>query len=348
MLRLPTSALTRRGLLEGAALGLAGVCLGASAEAAPRPLPEAPMRGMTVSCPGYGRIWGSDAMKEALGALGALGVRWTAVHPYAGVRRDGRIRWTPAADTGYLSRCVDIARSAGQHLFWKPHLAYWGSFDWRGAIHFSERAEWRRFFSGYRDFVVDQATFAEKARLPLFSIGVEYKQTMHEASAWRSIIREVRRVYRGPITYAANWDEVTKVPFWSELDLVGVQAYFPLSDDPDASTSALIRAWDAPMARLVQVSRRSGGRPVLFTELGYPRSVRAAKSPWAPDTDSSPRAIELRRRLLDAALARLAVEPLVRGVFWWKWIPGYSPWDGDFSMKDPEAQATLRRHWAPA
>jgi homoserine trans-succinylase len=32
------------------------------------------------------------------------------------------------------------------------------------------------------------------------------------------------------LTYAANWDDFDKVPFWNELDYIGIDAYFPLSD----------------------------------------------------------------------------------------------------------------------
>jgi len=339
---------SRRALLGAGAsatgLGLAGPHVGLAA-APRRPIPKDFMRGMTVSCPGYGRIWGSGAMREAMQQLTGLGVGWTAVHPYAGVRTDGSIRQTAAQDTGYLPKCAKLAKAAGHQLFWKPHLAYWGSFEWRGAITFEHKAAWKRFFSDYRRFIVDQATFADKHQLPLFCVGIEYQKTLSYAAEWRDIIKEVRRVYRGPITYAANWDEASKVPFWKQLDLIGVQAYFPLLDQPKPTVTQLVKAWDRPMDHLKSLSKDNGGRPLLFTEIGYARSMLAAKSPWKPEIDNSAPAVELRTRLFAAAFARMAAEPLVRGAFWWKWIPGKSLWDGDFSMKDPEALAALRQHW---
>jgi hypothetical protein len=41
---------------------------------------------------------------------------------------------------------------------------------------------------------------------------------------------EIRKIYTGKLTYAANWDDFDKVPFWKELDYIGIDAYFPLSD----------------------------------------------------------------------------------------------------------------------
>lgn len=129
------------------------------------------LRGMTVSCQGYGRIWGSGEMTETLAELSRLGVGWASIHPYAGVRRDGSVRFEPAARTGYLGRAVEMARAAAVELFWKPHLAYWGSFEWRGEIAFGdEEARWRRFFVGYQAFILDQARFAEAAMVPLFAV----------------------------------------------------------------------------------------------------------------------------------------------------------------------------------
>ena len=51
--------------------------------------PYARVRGMTISCHGAGRIWGSDAMVETMGELRELGVNWITIHPYAGINRDG-------------------------------------------------------------------------------------------------------------------------------------------------------------------------------------------------------------------------------------------------------------------
>ena len=45
------------------------------------------------------------------------------------------------------------------------------------------------------------------------------------------------------------------------------------------------------------------------------------------------------------ALARIAAEPLVLGMFWWKWIPGDWRYDRDFSMRNPEAKAALTARW---
>ena len=53
----------------------------------------------------------------------------------------------------------------------------------------------------------------------------------------------------------------------------------------------------------------------------------------------------LRRLLMEVALERIEREPLVQGMFWWKWIPGDWRYDRDFSMRNPEAKEALTAHW---
>lgn len=305
------------------------------------------MRGMVVSCPRAGQIWGSPAMTEALRAMRPLGIQWVAVHPYAGVRRDGTLRSTPATETGYLAEAAQRIQSEHMSLFWKPHLAYWGSFSWRGAIDFGDDpSAWNRFFEGYRRFIVDQARFAEAVGAPLFAVGVELDRTLGRESEWRSLIAAVRQVYNGRLVYAANWDAVDRVPFWDALDLIGVHAYFPLAAAGPVEREAIGVAWRRHLARLDELSRRHR-RPIVLAEIGYTRSDRAATEPWAYGTTDTPANRELRRLLIETAIEEIERVPAIEGMFWWKWIPGNDRWDRDFSMKDPEAMAALNGLWGP-
>jgi hypothetical protein len=328
------------------------VALAAAAALAPARAAEAPrgfIRGMVVSCPTWGPIWGSPLMATSLTELRRLGVEWIAIHPYAGVRRDGTIRNTPAATTGFLDRAVELTREAGMKLFWKPHLAYWGSFDWRGDIAFGDDEQaWRRFFDGYRQFIVDQARFAERAGAELFAVGVETDATTFHEDEWRQIVAAVRRVYHGPITYAANWDSLDRIGFWDALDVIGVHGYFPLADGDSPDVETLRRGWDGPLDSLRRLAEAHGGKPVVFAEIGYSRSPEAARRPWDNAVRHDAETLALRQRLIEVALARLEEETTVRGLFWWKWIPGDTRFDRDFSMRDPEAREALKRHWMSA
>lgn len=305
------------------------------------------LRGMTVSCPGYGRIWGSSAMDTALAELSELGVTWVSIHPYAGVRRDGSIQYQPAIRTDYLRRAVEIADRHGIELFWKPHLAYWGSFEWRGSIEFGDdTAKWRRFFDHYREFIVDQARFAEAHGVPLFAVGLEYEATTGHEAEWRRIIAAVRQVYGGKITYSANWDRLDDVPFWDAVDWIGVQAYFPLSRDDNPSRQAIERGWQGPLNTLKTLSERYD-KPILLAEIGYDTSAEAARQPWLTQSRNTAGNRALRLRLMEVALSTLEGQDFIAGMFWWKWIPGQRSYR-DFAMQPPEVREVLRRSWGTA
>ncbi|MCB1054609.1 MAG: hypothetical protein KDD11_03755 [Acidobacteria bacterium] len=304
------------------------------------------LRGMTITCPRGGEIWGTETMREALRDVKALGVDSVAIHPYARIERDGTVRFRPTADSPFLGRAVEMARQEGISLFWKPHLAYWGNFVWRGEITFERDEDWQRFFRDYRAFILDQAAFAGRAGVPIFAVGVELEGTTSHEAEWRSLIAEIRRVFPGRLTYAANWDRVDAVPFWDALDLVGVQAYFPLSDADGPDETALGAGWARELDRLGALSHRLGDKPVVFTEIGYNRSPVAARTPWDYRVEDNPATRALRTRLLDVAITRAEAAPFVAGMYWWKWMPGHSFERSNFSMRDTEAREVLERRWA--
>ena len=61
---------------------------------------------------------------------------------------------------------------------------------------------------------------AEEEKVDIFCIGTELEKFIeHRPAYWRELIAEVRKVYKGKLTYAANWDEYKRVPFWDALGL---------------------------------------------------------------------------------------------------------------------------------
>ena len=149
---------------------------------------------------------------------------------------------------------------------------------------------------------------------------------------WRELIAEVREIYSGPLSYAANWDSYARVPFWKELDYVGVQAYFPLSDADDPSYEELLDAWQAPVAAMQRVARKVS-RPLLLAEVGYTDSPGAAARPWESERGDR-HTTRIQERCLRAALATAARTPEIAGAFVWKWFPTTrSVGPGDFTVQ---------------
>ncbi|CAM2066220.1 hypothetical protein SCOR_12640 [Sulfidibacter corallicola] len=314
----------------------------------------ASLRGITISCQGWGRIWGQDQFARELPRLVALGANAVATHPYAAIRADGTVafrEWPADAPPDYIARPVREARELGIQSMIKPHLAYWGSpFSWRGAIAFEEESQRRRFFDTYRRWIV--AVAAATSDADIFVVGTELDQFGRYEAEWRDIIAAVRSVTKARLTYAANWDGYERIPFWDALDLVGIQAYFPLSEEEDPDRAALAQGWTKVFGRLEKF-HQSTGKPIFFTELGYNRSLRAAAQPWHHVQQSGHAAAGLQERCLriglewtagrEAALWRRRY-PWFRGVFLWKWFVG--PAGGEnFYLNEARLRTIIQSVW---
>lgn len=326
-----------------------GVEPGALRPSDPEP-PAAPafpasIRGVTISTHGSGQEWGSDRMRPTMEQLRDLGVEWVAIHPYAGIREDGTVRMyrsvDPEAPAEELTRPIREAHALGLKILIKPHLAYWGSFAWRGAIGFEDDASWERFWSGYRAWIVALAKITNGA--DGFVVGTELAKTLDQKDRWLEIIGEIRKVTRVPLTYAANWDRYESVPFWEALDAIGIQAYFPLVGDDEPVNQRTIRAgWSRWAGKLKRYSEAQG-RPVLLTELGYNHSSNTAREPWSAVTDDD--GVALQALCTRVALEAIEQEPAILGSFLWKWFPEPHPIGRNFRLATPEMRTVIRDAW---
>jgi len=106
---------------------------------------------------------------------------------------------------------------------------------------------------------------------------------------WSQLIDRVRTIYHGPLGYAANFDQYQDVSFWDQLDVIGINAYFPLRDgqldEPDAKVlrGELVDGWKNVLGQIETFRQEQGvgDHPVIFTELGYTRRAGATIQPWA-------------------------------------------------------------------
>ena len=310
------------------------------------------VRGMTVSASRSGQSWGSDAMVETMRRLRALGVNWIAIHPYGRIDGDGTVgilRGLPLGeDVRWLRRPIEEAHRLGLKIMIKPHLAYWHSpFEWRGKIEFQTAEDWDRFFITYERWLTRLAEICADA--DAFVVGTELDRTVHHEARWRAIIAAVRARTKGRLTYAANWDAYQRVPFWDALDVIGIQAYFPLVDHEALPEPAELRASWRRIATELEAYGRRHHRRILLSELGYHRSATTALRPWEPRPGDAarPEAEEVQRRCLQAALGAVDDSEIIVGTFLWKWFPGERA-GGSHLMSTPAMRAVIGEQWGTA
>jgi hypothetical protein len=261
----------------------------------------------------------------------------------------GRIYWGES-DSG-LVHTTRLARQAGIRTLLKPHLWLRARGQWPGQVKMRSAADWQAWFASYSTFLLHYARLAEQYHMEGLCIGTELKHAAvgHEQE-WRQLIKQVREVYHGQLTYAANWhDEFEKIRFWDALDFIGVQAYFPLSNKPQPDTAMLRRAWQPHLQAIAQVQRRYN-RPVVFTEAGYRAIPTAAAAPWEwpdprkPQPDDS----ETQAACYEALFQSCWRQPWFAGMFIWKWYPtlsveGHRRRRADFTPQHRPAEQVLSR-----
>jgi len=349
------------GLALGAVLLLAAAQVAPSAKLSPPTAeteteglaPSSLIHGMTISTQTSGSEWGTDAFEVELDRLKALGVNWVAIHPYAGLRDDGTVRFNeldPEDPPVWLARPIAAAHARGMNILIKPHLAYWGSpFAWRGEIAFETPEANARFWRGYSDWTLQVAAAAKGA--DGFSVGTELELQMDRKEEWLELIAGVRKRTDARLSYSANWDGIDRVPFWDKLDAIGVQAYFPLPapSGPGGIPAAqsLREAWAPHLAKLRALSE-STGKPVFFAELGYDQTMTANLEPWKGASrrqTPSDEARKLQLRCLKVAFEILDEESeWLRGAFLWKWFVGKGRWE-NFRLDHPEARKLIETEW---
>lgn len=279
-----------------------------------------------------------------------FGFQRSAAEPV--IRMQPNARWYSESDQG-SRELAKAADSLGMAIIIKPHLwlgRYSAEGQSRSTIGYTTESDWQKWEAQYSELIMHYAKHAEEIQAYMLVIGTELARAARERPQyWITLIRQVREVYSGRLSYAANWwDEYEYVSFWEELDAIGIQGYFELSDAPDPSLAELAEGWASHKSDLKQLST-STGKPVLFTEIGYRNVPDAAAKPWRwPSRDEMGRvepANELQARLYESFFQNFRDEPWIEGAILWKWTGDQDRRRNylDFSPQGKPAEDVIRR-----
>ena len=289
-------------------------------------LGEGAVRGMTIGpiesswVPGRG--YGTAAYERTLDELVGLGATWVSITPF------GRL-WSlssteilldfeaPAADNrAAVGRAIDLAHARGLRVLLVPHL-WVETTGWRGEIDPGTPEGWARYIASYRRFLAFWTEVAAEHEADMLSLGVECKSWSGRFGAeWTRMIADVRRRYGGLLTYSANWDEAIDVGFWDQIDLIGINAFYPLADSAEGD-------YDAGALRVVDEVERVAAhfdQPVLFVEVGYTTRPAAAVRPWEWPDDMVGVVVDEaeQARAYRAVLAAYTGPAWLAGLFIWR------------------------------
>lgn len=284
------------------------------------------IKGMTWGWASKRSDYRTPEAADSLEKLKQSGCEWVAISFWTW--QDNVFSTAIHFDYGYtvtdhdIVHAVEQAKRLGLKVCLKPVV---NSRDgiWRGLITFPKeeprgQSYWDEWFRSYTNFLVHYAELAEALDCELFCIGCEMVGTEHESRRWRDTIARVREVYSGPLVYNANHGKEGQVEWFSEVDLIGTSAYYPVGNGGANSEQSMIANWLPIRDELKQLHERFD-KPVLFMEIGC-RSARGCSAmPWDFKHTDLPFSEEEQADFYSSVLHVFWDEPWFAGFFWWDW-----------------------------
>jgi len=243
---------------------------------------------------------------------------------------------------------IELLHKNGVQVMLKPQIWIWRG-EFTGTLKMNSEEEWQALEKSYDNFILTYAELAEDTKADILCIGTELEQFVkNRPDYWKQLIQKIRKTYKGKLTYAANWDEYPRTTFWKELDYIGIDAYFPLSEEKTPSVAQLKEGWQPWKNKIATLSEEKN-KPVLFTEFGYRSMDYNAKKPWTANRDNQNVNLEAQANAKKAILEEFWSEDWFAGGYVWKWFINHEKSGGldnnRFTPQNKPAQKVLTEYY---
>ena len=228
----------------------------------------------------------------------------------------------------------------------KPQI-WVGHGAFTGEIEMKTEENWILFEEQYAAYILAFAKLAESENVSMLCIGTELGNVVKQRpQLFFGLIEQVKEVYSGKLTYAENWDCFASVPFWSELDYIGVDAYFPITKKAKPSIDKLKEGWERYIPIFDSLSAHFD-RKILFTEFGYRSVQKCSVEPWGYNRiDKSMVDEKCQMKALKALFMMNWEQDYFAGGFLWKWHPNHEKAGGSknqmFTVQNKESEDLIR------
>ena len=234
------------------------------------------------------------------------------------------------------------------NIMLKPQIWVWHG-EFTGYIKMNSEANWKTLEDSYTSFIMEYAQLAQEVNAEILCIGTELEQFIaNRPEYWSNLIVEIKKVYRGKLTYAANWDEFKRTPFWNDLDFIGVDAYFPVSNSKTPTVAECLEGWKIHKPIIKELSEKHN-KPILFTEFGYRSVDFTGKEPWKSDRSMTGVNLEAQTNATQALFETFWNEDWFSGGFIWKWFVNHEKVGGEnnaqFTPQNKPVEDLLRRQY---
>ncbi len=217
-----------------------------------------------------------------------------------------------------IEQAISLLHKENIKVMIKPQI-WLRNGEFTGDMNFNTEEEWQKFEGSYREYILLYAKIAQENNSEMLCIGTELYNFVNERPEfWKNLITEIRGFYKGHLVYAENWDKVDKVDIWQNLDYIGADAYFPLSDEAAPNEEKIRAGWKKYKQMLQELSGEYN-KPVLFTEYGYRSVDYALRKPWNSERENFVTNHGLQSRALSVLYEEFWPENWFAGGFLWKW-----------------------------
>jgi hypothetical protein len=216
-----------------------------------------------------------------------------------------------------LLELMDHAHERGLRVVLMPIvlLENPGAGEWRGKL---SPTSWAHWWEDYNSFLLRYAKLAQRGGAEVLIIGSELVTTESHEQRWRYLIGEVRRRYDGLLSYSANWDHYRPIQWWDAVDLIGMTTYYDLTGGDDPTLERLMESWRDVKADVLEWQRKKG-KPIVFTEVGWPNQATCAQYPWDYFRATDQPDPEAQANCFEAFFRTWFNEPSVAGYLVWEW-----------------------------
>jgi len=295
--------------------------------------------------------WWHDVYSQAethrsLELMAQTGAKWVALVPtwYQTELSDSSFAPTNGtASDESLRSVIRKAKALGLNPVLKPHVDAMG----KGPRAFISPKDPKAWFTVYRRMAVHYARMAQEEGTPLYIVGTELFSLagFKHRKEWVRVIAEVRAVYSGKITYAANWYDILLVSFWDKVDYIGIDGYFPVSGG--SNLFLLKMGWRLYLPTIAGL-HAAYGKPILFTEIGLSSQKGANLKPWEwlefGDLD-----LEVQRAYMQSFIEVFEGHSWFAGLLYWGWETrpdAGGPKDKSMTVQGKPALDTLKAYFA--
>lgn len=182
------------------------------------------------------------------------------------------IDWTGShmPNDNQLEDLIKYSKDKGLKTLVKPMLNVSDGY-WRAYIRFFDEdvpcePKWEEWFKSYGEYIIHYAQFCQKNNVDILIIGCELVGTDHRCDEWKSLVKNIRRIYNGALTYNCDKYQEHNVKWWDALDYISSSGYYPVG------------TISKELDRIEEVCKKFN-LPFIFTEAGCPSVKGASKMP---------------------------------------------------------------------